>query len=167
MGTTFPSATLKRRTVLGGVLALATAAVADAGCPRPAVLFVCPAGTVKSAIARETFKAQAAKAGLAVDVRSRGVEVQDHMSPQLVAELNADHINPAAERAQKLGASDLWPGQIVVAFDDAGQDPRLAGARTWDVPSFNENYPAAKAALAVRVADLVSELKARQSRACV
>lgn len=153
---------LPRRAVIGGVLAFAMSGTARAACARPAVLFICPVGTVKSAIARETLKAQAAVAGRALDVRSRGIAVQNHVSPQLAAALESDRIDPAAEPPQKLATSDLWPGQIVIAFDEAAQDPRLAGARIWDVPSFNNSYAAAKAALSAHIAELVAELKDRE-----
>jgi protein-tyrosine-phosphatase len=162
-----PSPVLSRRIVIAAAVALAAPDLAQAACAPPAVLFVCPYGTVKSAIARETLKQRAAQAGLAVTVRSRGVAVQDHVSPQLAAKLKADGLDPAREAARKLDVDDLTPGQIVIAFDEAAQDPRLAGARVWDIPSWNESYDAAKAALSAHMTALLAELEARrQSSAC-
>lgn len=155
-----------RRAILAGLAALFAPGFARAGCAPPEVLFVCPFGTVKSAIARETLKRRAAQAGVAVRVRSRGVDVQDHVSPTLAAALAADGLNPAAEPARKLSAADLTRGQIVIAFDEAAQDPRLSGARTWDVPSWNDAYPRAKAALDDHVTALLAELRRADERPC-
>jgi hypothetical protein len=83
----------------------------------------------------------------------------------LAQKLSADGIDPAADPPQTLAVADLTPGQIVIVFDEAAQDPRLAGARLWDVPSWKD-YPAAKAALSARVAALVAELRERQDRPC-
>ena len=151
---------VRRRTLLAWIGALAAPTAARAACAPPQVLFVCPFGTVKSAIARETLKAEAAKAGVAVRVRSRGVDIQDHVSAKLAARLKADGLDPAAEPARRLAAEDLESRQIVIAFDEAAKDSRLAGARVWDIPSWNDDYDAAKAALAQRVSALVAELKA-------
>ncbi len=80
----------RRTTVLGLLLAQADAAAAQPRpCPPPRVLFVCPAGSVKSAIAREALKQAASRRGLAVDVQSRGVAPEDHVSPALAANLKA------------------------------------------------------------------------------
>jgi len=162
---THVSPKLPRRAVLAALAVAAAPALARAACPPAQVLFVCPYGTVKSAIARETLKRRAADAGLAVRVRSRGLDIQDHVTAALARQLKADGVDPAAEPPRRLEPADLTPGQIVVVFDEAAQDPRLAGARSWDVPSWSD-YPAAKAALSDRIAALVAELRERQSRAC-
>ena len=134
--------------------------------PSPTVLFVCPAGTVKSAIARETLKARARAADVRVQVRSRGIRPEDHVSPGLAANLRADGINPAAEPAQPLADADVATADIVIAFDEATQAPALRHARSWDIPSWNSDYAGAKAALATRMDGLVAELKARDSSRC-
>ena len=158
--------TTARRSVLAGLVLVAAPGLLRAACAPPQVLFVCPFGTVKSAIARETLKRRAAEAGVPVRVRSRGVDVQDHLSPRLAAALAADGLNPAAEPPRKLSAADLTPGQIVIAFDEAAQDPRLRDARAWDMPSWNDDYARAKASLEVQVAALLAELRRRGDRAC-
>ena len=43
----------------------------------PHVLFVCLHGTVKSPIARELMRARARERGIAVEVRSRGIEPEE------------------------------------------------------------------------------------------
>ena len=161
-------ATLTRRALTGLLLAAPTALRAQpAPCgPPPTVLFVCPAGTVKSAIARESLKARAARAGVPVRVQSRGLKVEDHVSPGLAANLTADGIDPTAEPARPLADGEVAAADIVIAFDDAAKAPALRGARAWDIPSWNEDYAGAKAALAGDVDRLVAELRARQRPDC-
>lgn len=159
---------LSRRFVAVALLLTPFAARAGAPpCSPPSVLFVCPAGTVKSAIARETLKARAAKAGLMVRVQSRGLHPEDHVLPGLAANLRADGIDPAAETVRQLQDADISQADIVIAFDEAAQAPALRTARNWDIPSWNTDYAGAKAALAARIDGLVAELRARQPIPCV
>jgi protein-tyrosine-phosphatase len=134
------------------------AAPATAACRPQVVLFVCPAGTVKSAIAREALKRRAATAGLAIDVRSRGIAPEDHVSPALAQRLRADGINPAAEPALAVTAADVARADMVVAFDAAAEAPVMKGARAWATPSWNADYDTAKADLDRRLDGLVAEL---------
>jgi fructose-specific phosphotransferase system component IIB len=166
MGYSNTAAPLSRRIVALALLFAPTALRAAQPCAPPRVLFVCPAGTVKSAIARETLKRRAAEAGVPVRVQSRGVNPEDHVSPALAANLRADGLDPAAEPARRLAEADVAAADIVIAFDEAVREPALRGARTWDVPSWNGDYPAARAAQAKLVDTLVAELRARQAPAC-
>lgn len=127
-------------------------------CPPPEVLFICPAGTVKSAIARETLKRRAAERRIAIRVSSRGVHPEDHVSRELAAHLLADGIDPRAEPVRALAATDLSTPTVIIAFDEASQTPGLERARVWTTPSWNETYAAAKADLAVRIDALLDEL---------
>lgn len=156
-----PAYITRRTTVLALMLLARPAAAAQAKpCPPPRVLFVCPAGSVKSAIARETLKHAASRRGLAVDVQSRGVTPEDHVSPGLAAQLRADGINPAVEPLRRLESGDPAHADIVVAFDEAAQAPGLQQARVWDIPSWNSQYDAARAALAPKIEALLDELAA-------
>jgi protein-tyrosine-phosphatase len=150
-----------RRHLLIALLAAGPTLVHAAPCPPPRVLFVCPAGTVKSAIARETLKRRAAERGVAVQAGSRGVHPEDHVSPGLAANLKADGIDPRAEPVRTFTPADLAGATVVVTFDEAAQAPGLAQARPWDIPSWNSDYDHAKAALSVKVEALLDELAAR------
>jgi protein-tyrosine-phosphatase len=154
---------LQRRHLLAaGLLLLGGQATAgEAPCAPPHVLFVCPVGTVKSVIARETLKRRAAERGVAVRVASRGVHPQDHLSPGLAANLKADGIDPHAEPIRALAPADLVDVDVVVAFDEAAQAPGLARARVWNIPSWNSDYPHARAALSVQIEALLDELRMR------
>lgn len=149
-----------RRGALLGLVMFAGPAAARS-CPPPRVLFVCPAGTVKSAIAREYLKRGAVERGLALEVQSRGVHPADHVSPQLAVNLRREGVDPGAEPLRALTPRDLVGVDIVVAFDEAAQAPGLAGARVWDIPSWNSQFPQAKAALASRIDALLAELSDR------
>ena len=153
---------IDRRALLATALLLACPVAAASECVAPEVLFVCPAGTVKSAIARETLKRRAAERGLAVHVRSRGVHPEDHVSPALAANLKADGIDPAAEPALALAAADLAAPAVVIAFDEAAQAPGLERARVWTIPSWNSDYLGAKAALSTKIEALLDELSAHR-----
>jgi protein-tyrosine-phosphatase len=146
-----------RRLLLTLPLMLA-AAPAAAACRPPVVLFVCPAGTVKSAIAREALKRRAAAKGLELDVHSRGIAPEDHVSPELARRLRADGIDPAAEPARTVTAADVARADVVVAFDAAAEAPVMKGSRAWVTPSWNADYDAAKADLDRRLDGLVAEL---------
>jgi protein-tyrosine-phosphatase len=156
---------LDRRGLLAfAAILFAAPAVAAHGanpCPAPRVLFVCPAGTVKSAIARETLKRRAAAAGLAVTVRSRGIHVEDHVSPALAANLKAGGIDPAAEPARALSPTDIAEADLVIAFDEASDAPGMSRARTWDIPSWNSDYAGASRALSRHIDALMAELAVR------
>ena len=163
-----PVSILTRRTFAGALLLAPTALSAGTKpCPPlQTVLFVCPAGSVKSAIARETLKSRAAEMGLRVRVQSRGIVPEDHISPALAANLIVDGVNPGAEPLRALGPADIAAATIIVAFDDAAVDPRLRQARTWTSPSWNADYPGAKAALATQLDTLIAELARRQPNGC-
>jgi len=170
MGMVFQRSGVSRRTLALGLAGLSVGATAtrarDAPCGPPRVLFVCPAGTVKSAIARETLKRRAAAAGVAVEAQSRGLHPEDHVSPGLAAHLRADGLDPTAEPVRAFLTEDLKGVDIVVAFDEAAQAPGLEGARVWEIPSWNDRYDEARTALEVRMAALIAELRARQGRGC-
>ena len=156
---------VSRRLVLfAGLAAPATLKAAPQPCEPPRVLFVCPAGTVKSAIARETLRQRASAAGVPVRVISRGISPEDHVSPELAARLKGDGIDPTAEPARALTAADVANADIVIAFDAAAQSPLLSGAVSWKVPSWNGDYAGAKAALAAEMTALLAGLKTRPCR---
>ncbi len=149
-----------RRTVVIALLACLFAdRLAAAGpCRSTRILFVCPVGTVKSAIARETLRKRVAAANLPVLVQSRGIAPANHVSPALAARLRADAIDTRADPLRALTAADVADADIVIAFDEAAQSPLLGKARAWRTPSWNDHYDEAKADLAQRLDGLIDEL---------
>lgn len=160
------SVKLNRRSLIVGVAIVLGPGSANAACPPVRVLFVCPAGSVKSAIAREALKQRAVREGASVDVSSRGVHPEDHTSPALLANLKKDGLNPASEPLRGLAQSDIAQADLIIAFDEASEEPMLRSARVWKTPSWNGDYAAAKADLDDRLTQLLIELKVRPARPC-
>lgn len=137
---------------------LALPLVARAAPRKTVVLFVCPAGTVKSAIAREMLRRRVAATGLPVEVVSRAISPEDHVSPALAQRLRADGIDPAAEPARPLTPADVEGADVVVGFDAAADAALMRRARAWRTPSWNADYDNAKVDLERRLDSLVAEL---------
>ena len=154
---------LNRRLVLAGLVLGPQSAIARLQSRPQRILFVCPAGSVKSAIAREVLKTRARELGLVIEVRSRGVVPEDHVSPGLAARLQADGIDVAAQPLTALSSDDLAWADKVIGFDSALQAPGMAQAEAWEIPSWNEAYDQAKAALIPHIEVLINALvQARQ-----
>jgi protein-tyrosine-phosphatase len=142
---------------------------AEKPCVVTRVLFVCPLGVVKSAIAREELRRIAKSRGLAIQVQSRGVEPpKDHpendISPALAAHLREEGIDPFADPLRRLSRADVRQADITIAFDEAAAAPGLEQARAWKSPSWNNQYPEAKTALSRNIQALADELAARPCR---
>ncbi len=149
--------------------ALLSAGFAMSGClARPAakppkILFVCQAGTAKSAIAREIFKRRAKERGIVVDVFSRGIVVEDHVSPQLRANLLADSIDTTTEPATPLASVDWLTADILVNFNPLPGSVNHKDVRNWtDVPSVNDDYANARAIMDKRIDLLLTEIANRK-----
>lgn len=153
----------RRILILGAVAAPTLPFSAYADCGATKVLFVCPAGTVKSAIAREALRKAAHDSSIPLVVQSRGISPEDHVSPVLAARLKADGLNPAAEPALRFAAADALQSDIVIAFDEAASAPGLEQARAWTTPSWSGDYDRAKADLKTRLDLLLAELAQRRA----
>jgi protein-tyrosine-phosphatase len=151
----------RRLVAFSGVMLPFAARAATKPCAVPRILFVCPAGSVKSAIAREELKRMARARGIPVHVESRGIQPENHISPQLAARLKQEGIDPLAEPLQRFTPEATKKVDIVIAFDEAAKAPGLEQARTWRVASWNEQYDAAKADTLENEIRLLHELSRR------
>jgi protein-tyrosine-phosphatase len=125
------------------------------------VLFVCQAGTVKSAVARELFRRRAKERSIEVIAFSRGIAPVDHVSPDLKAHLSADGIDSNRDGLHKLSRADVESADLIVAFDALPSDIDAPRLLDWSaVPSLNEAYPASRADLARRIDALLDKLRA-------
>jgi hypothetical protein len=88
------------------LVAASTACTHSSASRKPVVLFVCQAGTAKSAISREIFRRRANERKIAVTAFSRGLVIEDHVSTSLKQQLAADGINPGADPYQVLTKRD-------------------------------------------------------------
>lgn len=145
------------------------AALAVSGCltrpvaTAPKILFVCQAGTAKSAIAREILKRRAKERGIDVSVLSRGIAVADHVSPQLKANLLADGIDTTTEPATALTAADWMGADILVYFNPLPASVMHLDKRDWgDVPSVNDDYSNARMLMNKRIDALLNEITNRK-----
>jgi hypothetical protein len=148
-------------------IAAAMAGAAISGCagsltnrrPAPRVLFVCQFGTAKSPIAREIFRRAALNRGLAAEAWSRGLTLEDHISPRLRQTLLADGIRTDADPQAVLTTADWQRADIVVSFNPLPPGVMPADQRDWSaVPSFNDDYVSARADLDRRISALLDEL---------
>jgi Low molecular weight phosphotyrosine protein phosphatase len=126
---------------------------------KPKILFVCQAGTAKSAIARELFRKRARDRGVAVDVFSRGILLEDHISPELRQKLVVDGIDTRADPLQVLGAADLKAADMLVRFNPLPEGTVHPDIRDWsDLPSVNDDYANARKILDERIDKLLDEI---------
>ena len=147
---------------------LLAAALTASGCAvqppaqPPKILFVCQAGTAKSAIAREMFKQRATERGINVDGSSRGLAIEDHLSPELKQKLHIDGINTKAEPALPLKPADWAAADILVKFNPLPASVQHKDVRDWtDVPSVNDDYANAKAVMEARIEALLDEIASK------
>ena len=153
-----PNAGLSRRTA---ILAAAAFVATGGKNPKesPKVVFVCLHGTVKSPIAREIMRSRAESRGIAVRVRSRGIDPEEGASPEVATALIRDHIVVRRDRLQRLTAADGEWADTIVFFDPlpfkfAGKD-----LRDWTAtPSVNQHYADALASIRTRIDALLDEL---------
>lgn len=157
------SMTWSRRSVL--IVGALGAAGAFAKLPKGKpvrILFVCKYGTTKSAIAREVFRRRAQSRGISAVAFSRGLMLEDHISPPLRERLNAAGIDPAKDKPRVLSSKDWKKADIVVVFDPLPADVTPKDVRDWvDMPSFNQEYDKAQASLDGRIDSLLDEISKR------
>jgi protein-tyrosine-phosphatase len=125
------------------------------------VLFVCPMGSVKSAIAREKLRRIVKARGLAVEVQSRGLTPANDISPGLAAHLKGEGIDPLADPLRRFTPADAVHADITIAFDEAATAPGLERARAWHSPSWNDDYAHAKAVMDGHIGEFADELSKR------
>ena len=156
--------TMSRRALLGSALAasIVGACATARRSPAPLVLFVCQYGTAKSAIARELFRRRVRQRHLAIEAFSRGLTIEDHLTPGLRQRLAADGIDPAVKPAQVLQVRDWQRASIVVAFNPLPLEVPRTKVRDWtNLPSITDDYANTRAILDRRLEALIDELGAR------
>jgi hypothetical protein len=154
-----------RRSLLREAVVLALGpqlAGASAASAAPRILLVCQFGTVKSSIARELLKRRAAERHVPVQVTSRGITPQQHITTELLARLGKDGIDPAAQPLTKLGPTDVANADLVIAFDKLPAGYHPPALEDWsDLPSMENDYDRARAVLDARIDRLLDRLSTR------
>lgn len=147
----------------GGMLAIPGVVIARTRAPL--VLFVCQAGTAKSAIARELLRRRARERGIAITAFSRGLAIEEHVSMALRLRLNAEAIDLQRDGFKVLSASDLRDADIVVSFTPLPPAYRFSRAEDWStVPSVNDAYVVARAELDRRIEQLLDAVASSRKR---
>lgn len=151
----------RRNLVLSASCAVLIRPASAQGAPAvtPCVLFICRYGTVKSPIGRELLRQRASEQGVAVISCSRGLTLEDHITPGLAQALRADGIDIWSEPRRVLDPSDIARADVVVAFDRLSADLPQPTHDWSDFPSFNEDYAVARAELDVRLTPLLDDLR--------
>jgi predicted protein tyrosine phosphatase len=127
---------------------------------RQKILFICKYGTVNSAVARELFRQRARLRGIDALAFSRGLTLEDHVSPGLRGKLSADGINPKADLPMTLKRKDWIKADVIVAFNPLPATVRHSDIRDWsDLPSMNDCYSSARVILDSRVDALLDEIQ--------
>lgn len=154
-------AVLSRRGLIGSLLAVSLlgACTAARRSPPPVVLFVCQYGTAKSAISRELFRRRVRQRHLAIEAFSRGLTIEDHLTPGLRQRLAGDGINTENETPQVLQPRDWQRATVVVAFNPLPLEVPREKVRDWtDLPSITDDYANTRAILDRRLEALIDEL---------
>lgn len=154
---------IQRRALLALMLFSPLFPVSTMAAPkRPVVLFICDFGTAKSAIARELFRRRAHERGIDVTAFSRGLQVEDHISPPLKARLDADGIDTRRDGFARLAPVDIRTADIVVSFAILPKAFQTWKLRDWtNLPSVNDNWLAARADLEQRIDALLDMIAAK------
>jgi protein-tyrosine-phosphatase len=151
-----------RRICLGlllGLLASGISEPVEADRKSPVVLFVCEFGTAKSAIAREVLRKRASERGVAVVTLSRGLKIENHISPWLKAKLDADNIDPRHDAPRVLTGKDIRTADIVVTFAALPTGYQPHRLLDWaELPSVNDDYVTARADLDQRIDGLLDSI---------
>jgi hypothetical protein len=150
-----------RRRLLAALIALPLLGLgkARASTAKKTVLFVCEAGTVKSAVSRELFRRRIAARRLQVVTISRGLVPAEHRSPALIARLAADGIDTMREPVLALDQQTLDAADVVVLFAALPPGFTRPDARDWiETPSMNDKYAEARAYLDAHLDALAQEL---------
>ncbi len=155
-----------RRTVLtAGTLLPILLGAASAPAKPLTVLFVCQAGTAKSAIARELFRKRASERGIAAVAFSRGLHIEDHVSLPLRQKLAAERIETRRDGFSVLTARDVRAADIVIAFTAIPPAHRPRQVLDWSsVASVNDSYVTARADIDARIDALLDSIAADGKR---
>jgi arsenate reductase (thioredoxin) len=128
--------------------------------PTKTILFVCEHGSAKSIVAASHFSRAAKAAGLNVRVISRGTKPDKAIPPKINQLLAEDGLERYTDAPQKLSTDDLKNADYVVTFcaipEDLGKSQNL---ETWNVPSFEAGYPAARDSILLNTERIIQKIK--------
>ncbi len=137
-------------------------AAAVAGEGRPAVVFVCAHGNVKSLIASVWFDRLAAERGVAARSTARGLTPENPVPAPIAERLLREGFDVAGYEARGLAAADVeGASHLVLIGVDAPSWARRDGLAVlaWDdIPPASERYEASRDAMRARIDALLAQL---------
>ena len=127
------------------------------GSPRT-VVFVCQHGAAKSVLAAALLERLAAERGVALRALARGTEPEPRVAPAVVAGLLGEGVDVEAWQPRLVTPDDLAPAWRIISFgpDLSHLLPEGALVEAWDnIPAVADSLPAAQAAIAARLLELI------------
>jgi protein-tyrosine-phosphatase len=123
----------------------------------PIVVFVCEHGAAKSLLAASYFNKLANEMGLDLRAIARGTNPDQELSPQTVAGLSKDGLQPTESTPQKLNDADLQNAQRVITFCELPvKYEQQSAVEHWDgIPPVSENYEQARDLIIERIRQLL------------
>jgi arsenate reductase (thioredoxin) len=123
----------------------------------PIVVFVCEHGAAKSILAASYFNKLANEMGLDLRAIARGTSPDQELSPQTVAGLSKDGLQPTESTPQKLEDADLQNAQRVITFCELPvKYEQQSTVEHWDgIPPVSENYEQARDVIIERIRQLL------------
>jgi arsenate reductase len=122
------------------------------------VVFVCQHGAAKSVLAAALLERLAAEQGVLLRALARGTEPEPRVTPAVAAGLLAEGIDIEAWQPRLVTHDDLAPAWRIISFgpDLSHLLPEGANVEAWDdIPAVANSLPAAQAAIAGRLPELV------------
>jgi arsenate reductase (thioredoxin) len=134
----------------------------------PTVLFLCPHGAAKSVLASAYFQQMANERGLNVRVEAAGTDPEEQVSPAVTDHLRSKGYASPVAKPRKVTRKDIETADVIISMgcDLTNLPVRADTLQRWDdVPGPGEDFNGADEAIRRRVAALVEELLARETRA--
>ena len=154
--------------VSGGSLDISAGQIdSTQGLRRHTILFVCEHGSAKSVIAAAQFNDLANKKGLPYRAVARGIHPDKEIPLYVKSGLSAEGLDIQDSQPKPFTEKDVAKADLVITLGCALPAAKSAAAGKvldWnDVPSPNENYQRASAAIAERVELLLKDLGSKQA----
>jgi arsenate reductase (thioredoxin) len=124
----------------------------------PFIIFVCEHGAAKSILAAAYFNKLATQKGLEIRAIARGTNPDDQLSPQTLAGLTKDGLDPTESAPQKITEANIQSAQRVITFCDLPTAYPQARIERWDdVPPVSENYERARDIIVKHIQQMLKE----------
>jgi len=135
-------------------------AVDDAKSEAPLVVFVCRHGAAKSVLAAAELRRAAQASGIAISVRSAGIDPDPQVAPNVIASLPKQAAELRRQRPRRVTVSDLTVAWRVITFNlDPSELPAHSiNVQQWDdLPAVSDDPTGAQRLISRHVAQLLRD----------